>query len=277
MQINKAIILDRLIINPDRQKCFIFDLDGTIIFKNQLLSSAIEGLLQHIKELGHKIIFATGRPLREFKAVMPVWTHAHPLCLFSGGVSVLDGELIRSHAIPEQLISEISDICVTHSYPFIMDSLTHYYHPPMKNLVLGIMDKRSFKYHVSNLKQILGSEIYKVLVFDMLAHEHFLQFANNNDLLIKHHSYDDCFDIVPQECNKYLGVEPFIADYVNEDIFVFGNDFNDYELFKHFNNSILFGDIAELQKITKLNLLYNEHLADNFVTLIKTILDPVAP
>ena len=274
MQIKKSEILQKLTINPDRRKCFIFDLDGTIIFKNQFLSKEIESLLYQIKDAGHELIFATGRPLREFKLVMPEWTHTQPLSLFSGCVSVIGDKLIRSKSIQENLIPEISDICVKNNFPFIMDNLTHYYHPPMKNMVLGILDKRSFKYHVSNLEQMLGTEIYKVLIFDMQAHEQFLQYAEDKQLLIKHHSYDDCFDIVPQHCNKYLGVEPFITDFANEDVFVFGNDFNDLELLRHFNNSVLFGDIAQLQKITKLNLLYNEFMSANFVTLIKTILEP---
>jgi len=42
MQINKTFILEKLVINPDKKKCFIFDLDGTIIFKNQFLSSEID-------------------------------------------------------------------------------------------------------------------------------------------------------------------------------------------------------------------------------------------
>lgn len=274
MRLNKQIILDKLVINQDKRKCFIFDLDGTIIFKNQFLSNNIDTLLKQIKQEGHKLVFATGRPLREFKAVMPLWTHSLPLSVFSGCVSVINGNLLRSNYIPEQLVSEIADICVTNSFPFIMDSLTHYYHPPMKNLVLGILDKRSFKYHVGNLKQILGTEIYKVLVFDMEAHDSFIKYAKHNDLLIKHHSYDDCFDIVPKECNKYIGVEPFVQGFSNEDVFVFGNDYNDYEILKHFHNSVLFGDIEDLQKISRLNLPYNDFLEHNFEILIETILYP---
>ena len=102
--------------------------------------------------------------------------------------------------------------------------------------------------------------------------ELFKNYAQDNELLIKHHSYDDCFDIVPTQCNKYLGVQPFISNYANEDVYVFGNDFNDYELFTHFENSVLFGNIAQLQAVTKLNLHYNDRLQDNFSTLIHTIL-----
>ena len=60
---------------------------------------------------------------------------------------------------------------------------------------------------------------------------------------------------------------------MNEDIFVFGNDYNDYELFSHFNNSILFGHVEELQQITKLNIHYDSDLNRNFEVVIKTILE----
>jgi hydroxymethylpyrimidine pyrophosphatase-like HAD family hydrolase len=142
----------------------------------------------------------------------------------------------------------------------------------MDNMVLGILNDSALAFHISELSEIINNDIYKVLVFDMQAHDHFSEYAKTNGLLIKHHSYDKCFDIVPTECNKYLGVLPFISEFANEDIFVFGNDYNDYELFKHFKNSTLFGEIKELQQITKLNLQYDEYLGANFEVLINTIL-----
>ncbi len=272
MQISKEFISSKLVINKNRRKCFIFDLDGTIIFNNQFLSKDVEELLLKIKDEGHEIIFATGRPLREFKNVMPLWAHVHPLGLFSGVVSYHKDNLIRSNEIDSNHLSHIAEFCEANKHPFIMDSLTHYYHPHMDNMVFGFLADTKKEFHISDMSKFINNEVYKVWVFDMEAHDYFSDYSKTNGLLIKHHSYDKCFDIVPLECNKYISVLPFIGEFTNEDIFAFGNDYNDYELFKHFNNSVLFGNVEELQKITKLNIHYDEDLRANFEVLIKTIL-----
>lgn len=272
MMLDKEIILSKLMVNKNHRKCFIFDLDGTIIFNNQFLNKDVESLLLKIKEDGHEIIFATGRPLREFKNVMPLWAHEQPLGLFSGVVSYHKDKLIRSNGIDSVHLPHIAEFCLENNHPFIMDSLTYYYHPHMANMVFGFLADNTKEFHVSDMSQFITNEVYKVWVFDMEAHDYFSDYSKTNGLLIKHHSYDKCFDIVPLDCNKYISVLPFISEFANEDIFIFGNDYNDYELFKHFNNSVLFGNVEELQKITKLNIHYDEDLRTNFELLIKTIL-----
>lgn len=267
------LLIDKLKIHRNRRKCFIFDLDGTIIFDNKPLSLENEILLKQIIDAGHEIIFATGRPLREFKVVMPHWCHRLPLVLFSGGASILKEEIIRSCQIQRYLVKDIVNLCLDNKYHFIVDNLSHYYHPDYEEMNLGIIDNQAREFRISHPEQILSTEIYKILIFNMEGHEFFTDYASKNDLVIKHHSYDKCYDLVPAECNKYLGVLPFIKDFANEDIFVFGNDYNDFEILSNFNNSVLFGGIEELKKITKLNIAYDGNLQDNFFKLIKSILD----
>jgi hydroxymethylpyrimidine pyrophosphatase-like HAD family hydrolase len=202
---------------------------------------------------------------------MPVWTHSKPLTVFSGGVSVQNEIMIRSHEIPRKHVEEILELCLRNKYKFVMDNLLHYYHPD-SDVPLGILDINCKQYRIQDIDEMLNSQIFKILLFDIQSMGLFAEYAGANNLLIKHHSYSECFDIVPVECNKYLGVLPFIQGYANEDIFIFGNDYNDYELLKTFNNSILFGDIKELQELAKLNLGYNEKLQYNFSKLIHGII-----
>ncbi|MBP9743523.1 MAG: HAD hydrolase family protein, partial [Burkholderiales bacterium] len=95
---NKLInnILEKFIISPGTRKCFIFDLDGTIVFNNQYLVAENENVLKQIIGAGHEVIFATGRPVRDFKTVMPSWCHSLPATLFSGGVSMNQNEIVRN-------------------------------------------------------------------------------------------------------------------------------------------------------------------------------------
>jgi Cof subfamily protein (haloacid dehalogenase superfamily) len=266
-------IKNKLKINPDTKKCFIFDLDGTIVFESVMLSPTNENIIQKIIDHGHEVIFATGRSYRDFKIVMPTMFHNHKATLFSGALSRdVDGEIRRSMHVPRACVEEIVELCLKHETMFIMDNISHYYHPPTDDTRLGFIDSQLSHYRIENIEKMLGTDIYKILVLDMKLHEMFTEYARDNDLVIKHHSYDGYFDIVINGCNKYDGVLPLIGDYANEDIFVFGNDFNDYEMLSNFQNSVVFGSIKELIQISKLNIVYDQYRAEHFKLLIDTIL-----
>ncbi len=266
-------ITQKLKINPDRKKCFIFDLDGTIVFNSIMLSKTNQNILQKIIDSGHEVIFATGRSYRDFKLVMPEHLHNYAITVFSGSVSMnTQGEILRSLHIPANCARQIVDMCLKHNDLFIMDNISHYYHPPTDNQTLGFIDSQISRFRVTELEKMLATDIYKILILDMKHHDMFTQYAGENDLGIKHHSYDGYFDIVVNGCNKYDGVLPLIGNYANEDVFVFGNDFNDYEMLRHFQNSIVFGSIDELIQISKLNIQYNQDQEAYFSLLIDTIL-----
>ncbi len=262
----------QLKINKDTKKCFVFDLDGTIIFNNQILRTNIEELLKKIMEKGHVLIFATGRPYKDFKTVMPEWTYNMPMCLFSGAVTVNNGEIIASNPIDKNIVEGIIDICHKANYPFIVDNFYKYYHPEIDGVKFGFIDAGCNKYREYKISNILKSDIYKVLILEIRALGIFEDYALKNDLAIKLHSYDDCFDLVAVYVNKYLGILPFIRNFVDHDVFVFGNDLNDYELFTHFSNSILLGDLPQLRDLAKIQINYDEHMDEKLIALINSII-----
>lgn len=269
----KEEILNKLIINKEKKKCFIFDLDGTIIFNNSMLSKNNERLLNRILEHGHEVIFATGRSYRDFKIVMPEPFHNHKVTLFSGCLSMgVDGTIYKNTPLPKNLVEDIIQRCLENKYPFIMDNISHYYYPPFKGFKFGFITPAVMEYLIDDLDHMLATDIYKILIFDMQQHGFFTQYALENNLQIKHHSYDNCFDIVVRGCDKYDGLLPLLGNYDLDDIFVFGNDFNDYEMLLNFPNSIVFGTIGELQQISKLNILYDDFTDKNLDTVINTIL-----
>lgn len=263
----------KLQINKDAKKCFVFDLDGTIIFNNEYLRPSIELLLKDIVNKGHKLIFATGRPYKDFKNVMPEWTHGLPMCLFSGAVTVNEGKVLSSNPLEQVNVQEIIKMCTQFNYPYIMDNFNKYYHPDMEGIQFGFVDANCDMYRERDLKHILQTEIYKILVLEIRALEKFEAYAKANDILVKLHSYDDCFDLVANCSNKYLGVLPFVRDFDDSDVFIFGNDLNDYELFTHFSNSVLFGSLPKLKDLAKVQIHYDEYMDNKFADLINSILN----
>jgi hydroxymethylpyrimidine pyrophosphatase-like HAD family hydrolase len=204
---------------------------------------------------------------------MPQQFHNHKVTLFSGALSRdIDGKIRRSVHLPKTCVMEITDLCFRHKSPFIMDNITHYYHPPITGFTFGFIDSQVANYQITDFEQMLTTDIYKILVFDMQLHDMFTAYAGENDLVVKHHSYDNCFDLVVNGCNKYDGVLPLLENFAPSDIFVFGNDFNDYEMLCHFPNSIVFGSIDQLLQVAKLSIKYDKHQEDKFRLIVDTIL-----
>ena len=269
--INKEI--SKLIINKGTKKCFVFDLDGTIIFGSNRLTEENEKLLLKIKDAGHELIFATGRTLRDFKLIMPTWTHEQMLVLFSGSLALKQDKIFHREYIANKYVPGILELLNIHGKDFIIDSAMSYYHPNNEHFVYDYQAQLAGDYRINSLEQIMKHDIYKILVLDYEMHGLFMDYLSDKHLSIKLHSYDKCFDIVPHGVNKYNGIKEYIElDYDYNDVFVFGNDLNDYELLLNFNNSVLLGGHKDLINVASLNLPYNNELEANFTKVINSIL-----
>lgn len=272
MLLSKEEILNKFVINHDKRKCFIFDLDGTIIFNKKFLDINIDKILKDIKSRGHEVIFATGRPFRDFQTVMPSWTYNNCLVLFSGALSMHQQNIIDSVFIPAHNVVDLVNLCIKNNIHYNIDNSHNYYHPDLFHDFYHTLDETVGMYKATHLDQVFDGTTHKILVLDASLEEMFSEYTNENNLSVKRHSYDKWFDIVPIGVNKHKAVLPFIKEFDVDDVFVFGNDYNDYELLLNFKNSTLFGDIVSLKNIAALNIKYDEHRQANFELLINTIL-----
>ena len=264
---------NKLLINKNTKKCFIFDLDGTIIFNNQFLDKQIEEALIKILGHNHKIVFATGRPLRDFIDVMPKWSLEHPLVLFGGAISMYQEKFKIKKNLDIHICNEIVNICNKNKFYYIIENYFHYYCPVPKD---GHNYKLYFinpDYKVKDITDIFKNEIYKITIFDIDAVDYFRDFAKANNLDLRYHFYDRTFDLVAHNTNKFNSIQWFINDFDANDVFIFGNDYNDYELFYNFKNGVLIGNIENLLKITPINLNYDTLLISNIVKTINSILE----
>ena len=197
MQITKKEITDKLIIAPGTKKCFIFDLDGTIIFEDKPLCTKYENLLRTIHEANHEIMFASGRPLREFRGLMPEWTHDFSMALFGGGLSLKNSQIIRQNIVPMQNSLDLIELCFKHNAPFILDDHSHYYHPDKYHMVYEFLGNSPWnKCRLKKIDEILTNGIYKVFILEDVYMEHFSEYVKTTDLALHHHTRFNSFDIL---------------------------------------------------------------------------------
>ena len=271
MKLSNEEIKHKLIINAQSQKTFIFDLDGTIIYDGQNLEHRFEKVLLDIRSAGHQIIFATGRSERDFLPIMPTWCHDVPSILFGGGLVLEQQNIVYQQFLPSQDVNELIVSMEANDLNYLIDSHHSYYHPAKNHWLYDDVIRISGQLRDNNSENILRSGAYKVLILDDQWLSHYHDFITERNMIIKHHSYDKCFDIMPANVNKLTGLQRLeLPDY--ENIYVFGNDGNDIEMIMNFPNSIMFGHHGELQKFAKLQIPYDEDLYDNFVSVINTIL-----
>ena len=57
-------------------KTFVFDVDGTLSFDGQTIAAEILASIQALVERGHRIIFASARPIRDLMPIIPGFKHA---------------------------------------------------------------------------------------------------------------------------------------------------------------------------------------------------------
>jgi Cof subfamily protein (haloacid dehalogenase superfamily) len=271
MHFEKADIENRLVIEPDTIKKFVFDLDGTIIYDGKPLTPEFEKILLEIKAAGHEVIFATGRSWRDFVPVIPSWCAKEPSVVFGGGLVIKDQEIRRQHFLSEFDLADIVEFLENNHVPYLVDGRSEYYHPHNEHWLYQDIIELTGQKKSGTIDNIISDGAYKVLVLDEKLLDYFHEFIKRRNLVIKYHFYDKCFDVMPAQVNKYLGFCD-LGEYDSNNVFVFGNDHNDLELMQELPNSIMLGHHQELQKYAKIRIDYDDDLLNNLTTVVSTIL-----
>ncbi|WP_188614980.1 HAD family hydrolase [Lysinibacillus alkalisoli] len=211
---------------------FVFDLDGTICFKGQPLTTAITDSLQALQQAGHTIIIASARPIRDIYPVIPTWMQ--DLSMIGGNGAIVkqqDTTEVEAFSCLQDLQNLINDYELTYladsswDYAFTGDEE----HSLWKNIdVWQVATRRA------DLTAL--SEVVKLILFTI--DDHIVEQLRHLPVEINIHHGENILDISPQGVTKYqglqkLGITEFIA---------FGNDANDISLFNMALESICVGE-----------------------------------
>lgn len=119
---------------------FIFDIDGTICFKGNAVTKEIIQALDVCHSIGHEIIFASARPIRDLLPVLPTHMHHYSMIGGNGAFIAKDREIVEVIRFDIETVSAMRSIIEKYSLSYLVDSQWNYAytgsesHPIYKNI-----------------------------------------------------------------------------------------------------------------------------------------------
>ncbi|WP_332647810.1 HAD-IIB family hydrolase [Lysinibacillus sp. 54212] len=234
---------------------FVFDLDGTICFQGKPLEEGICAALDELLENGHRVIFASARPIRDMLPVLPEHYHTCDMVGGNGAFSCRNRQIDVTY-FSHETTARLKDIITRYRLKYHGDSDWDYAyrgdidHPMYPNID---PDNRARN---ASLDELEG--ICKLILFS--PPEEVKEIVRALPVSCFEHGGEDILDISPRNINKMsglqkLGIHKFIA---------FGNDANDACLFEHAEYSVCVGNHPVSQYASE-----QIHLSDVAEVIIK--------
>lgn len=230
---------------------FVFDLDGTICFKGKPLTQEICAALDDCQAMGHEIIFASARPIRDLLPVLPAKYHHLRMVGGNGAFRQADGS-IEVNSFDPGTFQQLVNIIDMYQLPYLIDSSWDYSytgeltHPIYQN----IDPLKSAK----NVPIDLLENVVKVVVFTSNAEVQ--KSLENLSLTLHLHQNEGIFDLSPEGIDKWTGLQQLGVK--EKEFIAFGNDSNDVCLFKAAKESICIGIHPGAQEAASLQIKEDE-------------------
>lgn len=144
------------------------DMDGTLLKSDQTISYKTTSYLQNLASQGHKIIIASGRPLR---GILPYYQQLNlntPVICYNGGVIYPQGNKDFPHyekAFPKELIiSLIEEIGLEYLDNIICESHNDIYLLHSDDSLDTFFNKKKMLVHIGEMKKILNEDCLMVCI-----------------------------------------------------------------------------------------------------------------
>lgn len=240
----------------------VFDLDGTICFKGQPISSKILQALSELEKVGMEVIFASARPIRDMLPVIDPAFHHYTMVGGNGSLISQDGKIIQSHAFSTNEINEIQKLIHKYNATYLIDGEWNYaYTGSDTHSILQNVDpaKLAEMVPVESLDPVV-----KVLLLTSDNMDGLMEELLKLKVYVNKHGKENVLDISPKGINKWRALK-FLG--IKENSYIaFGNDANDRSMFENARHTVMIGfheDLASFAKETiALNGDYEEKIAE---------------
>jgi len=218
---------------------YVFDIDGTISFNGIEISPEIVAALRRLECNGHNLIFASARPIRDLRPIIPEFADNH--LLIGGNGSIVQNNLNEIEAenfIENVAFNMIKKIITTHKLHYVIDDVWHYsanivpYHKIYQQLDPAKL--------ANNVAIPAINKPIKIILVDISTEKYssiLKQLQQIKELSIIEHTGENSIDITALGINKYSTLQKYIA----ESYIAFGNDSNDFELLSNASRSVWVG------------------------------------
>lgn len=236
-----------------KKKLLVFDIDGTLLSEStHIIPPPCLDALSKAKENGHYIFINTGRT----KACFDPSIKQIPYDGIIGGCGTyleINNKEIFNNTLSSKDIDSI--ITISKKYPVdlvIEGPNTIYFSPELKSSFFQEIKNRYLKQNLNtnttNQEDILGNK-FCTYFLDKSFLRNYMNDLKQFDHIIRS---DDFLEIVPRGYSKATGISE-LCSYLNidnEDVYVFGDSYNDLSMLQAFNKSIVMGnapyDLKEL-------------------------------
>lgn len=214
---------------------FVFDLDGTICFKGHPLTKEICAALDECLAMGHEIIFASARPIRDLLPVLPEKYHRLRMVGGNGAFRHAEGT-IEVNRFDKSTCKQLFNIIDEHQLPYLIDSSWDYSytgeqtHPIYQN----IDPLKSAK----NVPIDLLEDVVKMVLFTNKAE--IQKSLEALPLTLHLHQNEGILDLSPEGIDKWAGLQQLGV--IENEFIAFGNDSNDICMFGSAKESVCIGN-----------------------------------
>ncbi len=236
---------------------FVFDIDGTICFNGIHIEQPIVDAIEQLKKNGHRIIFASARPLRDMLPVLPDKWHNGELIGGNGSLIQHSNGEISCTKFDWQTRMHLEQLLTRYKAEYLADSKWNYCfygkdHPVLKQVDAG---KLAQAVPINRL-----DELVKLLILhsdDWAALEQELE---QLAVVIHKHRNEQTLDISPPGVHKWAALQALGIQAGN--FYAFGNDANDLTMFQHAEYAVQIGDHDGLSHLCSHQLLRTDDIIE---------------
>lgn len=233
-----------------KQKCFFFDIDGTlnngIDFYGGIPQSAIEAIAQ-LRENQHYVAIATGRPYASAKVMADQVGIDHIVC--NGGyASYAKGVCLESRALPKQDCLQVIESCQRQAIPFCVSRDDTFRFYAKDDRFLHCVSSKEFHGEYAVIPDLHYpdiTEIHRILIALSRKEEQRIQ---DFGCLVPSRYHESYLIVEPDD--KFHGICTMMKHWQRkmEDVVVFGDGRNDVSMFQQAAFSIAMGNGVEEAK-----------------------------
>lgn len=230
-------------------KIVFFDIDGTLLDHDKNLPASAKESIIKLKENGVFVAIATGRAPFMFESLRRE-LEIDSFVSFNGQYVVFENEAIYQNPLNGFKIEELYLTAKEKAHPLVFMN-----HKTMKSTV---MHHEHIEISLGELKFVhpdhdaefhVNRDLYQTLLFCKEGEEEFYKENYPEFTFIRWHPYS--VDVLPAGGSKAEGIKKLTdrLGFKPEDVFAFGDGFNDFEMLKAAGTGVAMGNaVAELKE-----------------------------